>query len=186
MMTSAARRSATALGSLREAACGVLCAVFMCSAVPPSPASAGSQPPRPSTVWSALLEAFTRHDERGKAAVQTAARHVRESPERQLARVLLDEWGPPLQRERLEHPEIVLLPGVAPSTRTVTMEIFDLNVRVGPDGRVLAAEFVKPPQQPPLSREVLAKVRAALFRPSFREGRFVESEAVIQFTVHVK
>jgi outer membrane biosynthesis protein TonB len=158
----------------------------MGSAVPQSPPSVGSQPPQLSATWSALLEAFTRHDERGKAAVQSAAGHVRDSPERRLARTLLDEWGPPVQRERLEQPEIVLLPGVAPSARIITMEIFDLNVRVGPDGRVLTAEFVTPPQQPELSREVLAKVRAALFRPSFRDGRFVESQAVVQYTVHVK
>jgi hypothetical protein len=172
--------------ALRETACGVLCAIVIGSVAPPSPASAGSQAPRPSTEWSALLEAFTRHDERGKAVVQNAAGHVRESPERGLARMLLAEWGPPVRPERLQRPEIVLLPRVVPSTRTVTMEIFDLNVRVGPDGRVVAAAFLKPPQQPRLSREVLAKVRAALFRPAFRDGRFVESEAAMEYTVHVK
>jgi hypothetical protein len=139
----------------------------------------GSQPSRPSTEWSALLEAFTRHDERGKAVVQNGARHVRQSPERELARLLLDEWGRPVQRQRLAHPEIVLLAGVARSTRTVPMEIFDLNVRVGSDGRVTAAAFVKPPRQPWLSREVLVKGRAALFQPAFRAGRFVESEFVM-------
>ena len=182
-MDSAARPG---VPSLRETACGVLCAVLIGSAVPQPPASVGSPPPRPSTEWSALLEAFTRHDERAKAVVQNAAGHVRESPERQLARLLLDEWGPPVQRERLEHPKIVLLPSVAHSTRIVTMEIFDLNVRIGSDGRVVAAAFVKPPQQPWLSREVLVKVRAGLFRPAFRDGRFVESEADIEYTVHAK
>ena len=171
---------------LRETACGVLCAICIGLALPQSPVSAESQMPRLSPKWSALLEAFTRHDERGKVLVQDAAGHMRDSPERELARTLLDEWGPPVQRERLEQPEIVLLPSVAPSTRTVTMEIFDLNVRVGSDGRVVAAAFVKPPQQPWLSREVLAKVRAALFRPAFRDGRFVESEVVMTYTVHVR
>jgi hypothetical protein len=133
-----------------------------------------------------LLEAFTRHDERGKAAVQKAAGHVRDSPERELARTLLDDWGPPVQSERLQQPETVLVPSVSPSSRTVRLEIFILNVHVGPDGRVVAAAFVKPPQQPWLSREVLAKVRAALFRPAFRDGRFVESEFVMTYTVHVK
>jgi hypothetical protein len=133
-----------------------------------------------------LLEAFTRHDERGKAVVQRAAGHVRDSPERELARMLLDDWRPPVQSERLQQPETVLVPSVAPSSRTVRLEIFILNVRVGPDGRVVAAAFLKPPQQPRLSREVLAKVRAALFRPAFRDGRFVESEFVMEYTVHVK
>ena len=172
--------------SLRETACGVLCAVFIGFGVPQSPASTGSQVARPSTEWSVLLEAFTRHDDRGRALVQNASRSVRESPERRLARVLSDEWGPPLQPDRLRHPVSVLVPRLVASARTAAAEIFVLNVRVGPDGRVVAAQFAKPPHQQRLSRDVLTKVRASLFRPAFRDGRFVESKAVMEYSIELK
>jgi len=140
----------------------------------------------PATEWASLLEAFTRHDARGESLVRKAAGRARESAERDLAEALLDEWGPPLQSERLRNPVIVDIPRLATSRRKVTAEVFLLNVHVGSDGHVVSAALMVPSHQQQLSREVLANARATLFRPAFRAGRFVESDAIMQCFIELK
>jgi hypothetical protein len=86
----------------------------------------------------------------------------------------------------LKLPRNVYVPKFTPRTDSVTAETFVLKVRVSKDGRVLTAAFIKPPQQAQIAREVLQKVKEALFRPALQEGKFVEADEMMRYSVELR
>jgi hypothetical protein len=105
---------------------------------------------------------------------------------RTLARALIAEWDIPRNREGLARPRAIHIARIAPSPTIVTLEIFLLSVEVDEIGQVRDARFARPPTQTNLGNEVLSKVKASLFRPAFKDGRFIQAHIDLDYTVHVK
>jgi hypothetical protein len=74
-----------------------------------------------------------------------------------------------------------------PQNNTVVQaELFLVSAEISDDGRVLSATFLRQPNQKTLGIEVLSKVKQSVFRPAFRDGKFVPAETTIDYLVHVK
>jgi hypothetical protein len=136
--------------------------------------------------WSSLLTEFRAHDAPAKAYVTSKAAEATDPRSRALAAALLSEWDLSVHSERLQQPLRIHAPKLERDERQRHTEVFDVNVEVGEDGRVLAARFSRPPAQAELGREVLRIVQASLFRPAFRAGRFVRAKVTLESIVHVK
>ncbi len=136
--------------------------------------------------WSSLLTEFRAHDAPAKAYVTSKAAEATDLRSRALATTLLSEWDLSVHSERLEQPLRIHAPKLEMDDRQRHVEVFDIDVEVGEDGRVLAARFARQPAQAEVGREVLRIVQASLFRPAFRAGRFVRAEITLESIVHVK
>jgi TonB family protein len=147
---------------------------------------AGAQSRSPGDDWSRLLAALLNHKEPAKALVETVAQRSSEPAVRNLAAVLMQEWDLPRDSDSLPHPRSVYVPKLEPRTEQASAEAFVLKVTISKDGRVTNASPVKSSQQTRLAREVLAKVKGALFRPAYQKGRFVAGESIVTYTVEVK
>jgi TonB family protein len=147
---------------------------------------AGAQSRTAGDDWSRLLAAFVDHNEPAKALVKTVAQRSNEPAVRNLAAVLQQEWDLPRDSDSLRHPRSVYVPKLEPRTEQASAEVFVLRVTISKDGRVTNASPVKPSQQTRLARDVLAKVKGALFRPAYQKGRFVSGESIVTYTVEVK
>ena len=152
--------------------------------------TAGASPHQAQTSladgWTHLLVAFVEHDARAKAFVDTTAQASKEPAVRGLAAVLLQEWELSPNTDVLTHPRSVYVPKLTPRNEQARAETFLLKVSVSKDGRVLSARLLRTPQQARIAREVLQKVKEALFRPAFRKGRFVAGEIVMKYSVEVR
>jgi hypothetical protein len=136
--------------------------------------------------WSRLLVAFVEHDVRAKTFVDATAQTSKEPAVRALAAVLTQEWELSPHSDVLIHPRSVYVPKLTSRNEHAMAEAFLLKVNVSKDGHVLSAQLIKSPQQPRIAREVIRKVKEALFRPAFKEGRFVSSDAVMNYSVEVR
>jgi hypothetical protein len=138
------------------------------------------------TDWSSLLSEFAAHDSEVKAYVARRAAEATDPRSRALVTALLSEWDLSVHSERLKYPMRIHAPRWQADDRQVHVEVFDIDVEVGEDGRVLDARFVRQPAQAELGREVLRIVQASLFRPAFNKGRFVRAEITVEHILHVK
>ena len=129
---------------------------------------------------------FRAHDAAAKAYVTSKAGEATDPCSRALATMLLSEWDLSVHSKRLEQPLRIHAPKLETGDGQRHVEVFDIDVEVGEDGRVLAAKFVRQPAQAELGREVLRIVQASLFRPAFRAGRFVCAEVTLEVIAHVK
>lgn len=135
--------------------------------------------------WSSLLREFVAHDSEARAYVESKAADSTDVRGRALANALLTQWDLSVHSDRLKYPLAIHTPKLKPDQKR-RLEIFSIGVEVGEDGRVLSARFTTPPDQLQLGREVLGIVRTWLFRPAFRDGRFVGATVDQSYTVHVK
>jgi hypothetical protein len=135
--------------------------------------------------WHSLLDAFVQHDAPGKALVmrkaEDASVHLRA-----LATILLSEWDVVSSAELLKRPRIIEVPKLPQNNTVVQAELFLVSAEISDDGRVLSATFLRQPNQKTLGIEVLSKVKQSVFRPAFRDGKFVPAETTIDYLVHVK
>lgn len=138
------------------------------------------------TEWSSILNEFAAHDSEGKAYVARKAADATDPRSRALATALLSEWDLSVHSKRLEQPLRIHAPKLETDDRQRHVEVFDIDVEVGEDGRVLAVRFVRQPTQAELGREVLRIMQASLFRPAFKGGRFVRAEVTVEAILDVK
>jgi hypothetical protein len=136
--------------------------------------------------WASALTAFVTHDAGAQAALIKKADTAVSPHVKTLAKRLLLEWDISQHRESLSRPRPIHVPRMQPGSSIVTAEFFMLIVEVDETGLVRQASFARPPGQASLGSEVLAKVKASLFRPAFKGGRFVAGQADLEYSIEVK
>lgn len=136
--------------------------------------------------WTALLEAFVDHSEGAKVLVVEKAGQSTDAAVRALADRLKSEWDLPRGAAVLKSPINVHATKIPAFDQIVRAESFVFSVDVGEDGRVLAATFLKHSTQTQLADQALKNVQGALFRPAFKEGRFVIGQVVVTVLIDVK
>ncbi len=136
--------------------------------------------------WSSLLSEFVAHDAAAKAYVASKAADATDPRSRALAKAMLSEWDLSVHVERLKHPTSIHAPKPQVDGRQGHAGVFDISVDVGEDGRVLSAKFFRPSDQTKMGGEILRVVQTWLFRPAFKDGRFVRAALTVEAILHVK
>lgn len=136
--------------------------------------------------WAKLLAASLKHDSRAKTYVDATAENSKEPAVRALAAILSQEWKLSPKSDVLKVPRSVYVPRLTSRNENGTAETFVLMVSVTKDGHVQSAGFRNSPRQSQIAREVLQRVKEALFRPALHDGQFVEADAVLRYSVDVR
>lgn len=137
--------------------------------------------------WSGLLDAFRIHTEESKKTIAIQAEKADSIQERKLANILLREWELPSDSPELAQPRPLEMPEVQIERgRQVEGGIFLAKISVDAQGRVTNAELIHKPTDKRVHEAILKSTAIALFRPAYKNGQFVEGQAVVTIRIEVR
>jgi hypothetical protein len=139
--------------------------------------------------WSLLLDSFETHTEDSKARIQAAMLDSRDERIRSLAEWLLGEWDLAAARDVLSEPAKVFRPDLAPEDAPSGQRFTTYVAMVAVISRIGVPENVEVLKNSSGDMDVeavaVASFERSLFRPAFRDGRFVEREYLMLFRFDV-